>query len=84
MGAYLRWLDSEYLLVVLNNGEEPVRVRFSLTEQLALAGVKVDASPVLSNLLVPGQEVSLTNGLVELELPALGAAILGATQPIYH
>ena len=84
VGAYLRWLDSEYLLVVLNNGEEPVRVRFSLTEQLALAGVKVDASPVLSNLLVPGQEVSLTNGLVELELPALGAAILGATQPIYH
>jgi hypothetical protein len=79
VGAYLRWLDTEYLVVVLNNGEHPTRVRMPLTGQLALAGIQAETPPILHDLLMPtdGQKITLVNGLVELELAALSAAILG-------
>ncbi|MBF6589454.1 MAG: DUF3459 domain-containing protein [Ktedonobacterales bacterium] len=76
VGAYLRWSDTEYLVVVLNNAQAPVRARIALTagpaEGLALP-------PVFGHRLGSAAtgELPVTDDAVVVDLPALEAAVLG-------
>ncbi len=78
VGAYLRWMDGRYMVVVLNNAEEPVTIRAHLAETLARFQLDGAGVTVLYDALAPGSppEFWLVDGVVELELPALGGALL--------
>ncbi len=78
VGAYLRWLDGHYLVVILNNNRESVTVRIFLARQLAQMGFQEPETVSLRNLLGDerAEAIQMVAGKIELTLPALGAAIL--------
>lgn len=79
VGAYLRCHEHDFLLVVLNNGQQPARIRIPLAEQLASAGIHLDAARPLHNVLsLEKQQISLVNGVLEYTLEPLDAAVIGA------
>jgi cyclomaltodextrinase len=78
VGAYLRHLDGEYLLIALNNSEEPLRIQLALGAALEKAGITT-TPPTLRNLL-PAQEqqtdqIAIAHGHLELELPPISGTI---------
>jgi glycosidase len=77
-GAYLRWLDGTYVLAALNNGTEPARIRIHLADALAQIRIDQYETKALRDVLEPGnkQEALLIDGIVELDLPMMGAALL--------
>ncbi len=79
VGAYLRWLDGQYLLVALNNTEEPVRLRIQLAGWFASLADEADGAVMLRDLLagVYGQEYQVVDGRIDIPLPALGVMMLG-------
>lgn len=79
VGAYARWTDTEYLVVVLNNAEAPVTVRLPLAAALRPLGVHVDDSIPFNRhlLLAPTPPIHLSAGVLDVTLPPLGAMVLG-------
>ncbi len=77
VGAYLRYMNSEYLLVVLNNNTDQVRVRIALVEALTCAGIVSCALPELHCVFATHEQrdLAVNEGSMMLELPPLGAAI---------
>jgi glycosidase len=79
VGAYLRSADTEYLVVVLNNTEAPVTLRVELASALATMRASAALPPELGHRL--GREntdaLPVMAGAVTLDLPPLGAAVLG-------
>lgn len=78
VGAYVRELDGDALVVVLNNSEHPMTVQVSLDGVPHRAGAE-QPSRDLRNLLAPrvDDSVAVTDAAVRLELPPLEAAVLG-------
>ncbi|GCE26807.1 alpha-amylase [Dictyobacter alpinus] len=78
IGAYIRYINDTYMLVILNNNEQPVQVRIKLHNVLQKIGGtgnyqtgslrSVFSSSKLSDL-------SLEDGCVEVTVPALSAEI---------
>ncbi len=69
VGAYLRPLDDDALLIVLNNNESPVRLRIACCREVETAGK-------MQQLLPDEQEVRIEHGQIGIELAAMSAAIL--------
>ncbi|MBO0781167.1 MAG: glycoside hydrolase family 13 protein [Ktedonobacteraceae bacterium] len=80
VGAYLRYQDGCYLLIVLNNNEASAHIRLAPVPTLSGAGCPVQGSLTLRDLLHPGHEYSLQGSEFTLELPALNAIILEVYQ----
>jgi cyclomaltodextrinase len=78
VGAYLRWLGSDTLVVVLNNAEQPCRVRIALGAHQAARRLMEGKGRGVRNLLAPDGvgKIYFSRGTIELELPALSAAVL--------
>lgn len=79
VGAYVRWTDTEYLVVALNNCEEPVTLRLPLAASLRAIGARVDDSVPFNVHLASGEmpAIEMRAGGVDLALPPLGAVIFG-------
>jgi cyclomaltodextrinase len=69
VGAYLRHLDDDELLIVLNNNECSVRLRIACRGEMEAAGE-------MRQLLPDEQKVRIEHGQIEIELAAMSAAIL--------
>jgi glycosidase len=78
-GAYMRFTDTEYLIIALNNTEAPLTMRIDLARGLALASPTIHMPPTLGYRLDPSRsdELPVAFGVVEVDLPPLGAAVLG-------
>lgn len=78
VGGYLRSLENDHLLVMLNNNEQPVTLCARLPRQHPLADASGDMPTSLHNIMEPASsaEIMVQDGVVELTLPALGAALL--------
>lgn len=78
VGAYVRIHDDDFLLIVLNNGKQPVRVRIRLADLLVAKGVVIDSTMWLRDILagMDGREFLLRDGCIALELEELSAVIL--------
>lgn len=78
IGAYLRWIDQEFLVVILNNALADVHIGIRLVEQLYQVGIIMHTS-VIHDLLNAenGRKVLVIDGTIELHLPPLGAVLLG-------
>jgi glycosidase len=78
VGAYLRWLDRDVVLVALNNAERACRLRIALGDHPAAPRLARRGRQAPRDLLAPtgGRAVQISRAAVEIELPALGAAIL--------
>lgn len=71
VAAYLRHVEQECLLVILNNLTEPARVRFSVGEQFT-----VEINEGIHDMLTGSTfEAKMVDGMIEVEIPALDAII---------
>ncbi|HZR39480.1 MAG TPA: alpha-amylase family glycosyl hydrolase, partial [Ktedonobacteraceae bacterium] len=77
VAAYLRHWQGEYLLVVLNNSEQPVHLSIALTEHLSKARIVGKAPAMLRDLLTREDNTAfiVQAGQVELELAAMSAVV---------
>jgi hypothetical protein len=78
-GAYLRYSDADYLIVALNNTTEPITLRFSPPRMGVTGEHDSGSTPVLGHRLgtSSAEPLAIEEGKLEVDLPPLGAAVLG-------
>ncbi len=80
VGAYLRILETQAVLVVLNNNEEAVQVRIALSQILHNQGIRLMHGDILRHLLpVESEYRESVQGEIEFHLAALDGLLLHIT-----
>ncbi len=82
VGAYLRRLHDDFILVVLNNSKSEVKIRLPLAEALATLENSIDIASTMRDLLHQGNEkeyIIQDDGNIEIILSALSAVMLEPT-----